>query len=279
MNQNIVRPKVSIQGLKGAFHHIAANKFFGDDIEIVEKETFEDEFLSLQKDEIDHAVVAIENSIAGSIHQNYDLLLKYKFNIIGEIYLRIEHNLLGLNGQSISDIKEVRSHPMAILQCQDFLQKHHFKVVEHFDTAGSAKEIAEENLIGIGSIASSLAAEIYGLEIIQKGIETDKQNFTRFLIVSKNDSDRIKNKISISVILEDKPGSLYKAIRVFDVFKVNMTKIESRPIIGKPWEYRFFIDFEVTDEKQTPLILEAIKTNTHEVVVLGEYKGGIANGE
>lgn len=265
--------KVSIQGNKGSFHDIVARKLLGEDIELLERGSFKEVFDDVKGKRAEIAVTAIENSIAGTIVQNYDLLLKTKTKIVGEYYLRIEHQLMALEGQKLEDIKEVWSHPMAIAQCEDYLERLDVKVVEKEDTAGSAKEISEKKLKGIAAIAPKLSAEIYGLGILAPGIETNKQNYTRFwLIDGKNPTSEEPDKCSISVILKHEAGSLAKLINVFSKHKVNMTKIESRPILGQPFNYRFFIDFELNYDTLYSDLLQDLNSEAKEIIILGKYK-------
>lgn len=271
--------KISIQGHRGSFHDMVARDIFGSNSQILEKSSFEEVFEDVKSGKSDYGVVAIENSIAGSILENYDLLERYDLPIIGEYYLRIKHNLLALPGQSTSDIQEVHSHPMALKQCYPFLKKIQVKLVESEDTAASAREIKEKKLTGVAAIAGDLAARLYGLEVLAAGIETDKQNYTRFLVISKT-KKRIKeaNKSSIVVEVEHKPGSLAKVINCFAENNVNLTKIESRPIIGQPWEYRFYIDFELDAYgKKGTQVLDKVRSNSTHLKVLGSYRTFNAN--
>lgn len=272
--------KIAIQGGYGAFHEIAALRYFGEeDIEIVPRNTFKDLFKALKQNQVDFGITAIENSIAGSILPNYNLLLESKMKIIGEIYLRIKQNLVALAGQSIKDIKEVYSHPMAILQCQQYFDNYpNIKLIDSIDTALSAKDIADRKQYGIAAIASELAATKYGLEIIAEEIETDKRNYTRFLILHDRNGTPFKdskvNKASLSFALADQIGSLSKILSIFSFHEINLTKIQSMPIIGKDWEYQFFIDVEITDYDRYQHALSAIAPFTSDLHILGEYYKG-----
>jgi prephenate dehydratase len=272
--------KIVIQGGYGAFHEIAANYYFeGEEIEILPRLTFKDVMKSLKKNNADFGIMAIENSIAGSILPNYSLLQDSRMKIIGEIYLRIEQNLVVLPGQKIEQIHEVYSHPMAILQCQDFFDQYpHIRLIESIDTALSAKDIREKELKGIGAIASGLAAEKYQLEIIAAGIETNKKNYTRFLIIGENNHGKSAalpiNKASIHFALAHKIGSLSKILSVLSYYEINLTKIQSMPIIGKDWEYQFYVDVEIEDYSLYQKSLEAIKPFTSTLGILGEYQKG-----
>ena len=272
--------KIVIQGGYGAFHEIAANYYFeGEEIEILPRNTFKDVMKSLKKNNADFGIMAIENSSAGSILPNYGLLQNSTMHIIGEIYLRIEQNLVVLPGQKIEQIHEVYSHPMAILQCEDFFDKFpHIRLIESIDTALSAKDIRENTLTGVGAIASRAAAEQYQLEIIAQGIETNKKNYTRFLIIGENNNNKpgsgVVNKVSIHFALAHKIGSLSKILSILSYHELNLTKIQSMPIIGKDWEYQFYVDIEIEDYNLYQKSLEAIQPFTSNLGILGEYQKG-----
>ena len=272
--------KIVIQGGYGAFHEIAANYYFeGEEIEIIPRLTFKDMMKSLKKNNADFGIMAIENSLAGSILPNYSLLQDSNMRIIGEIYLRIEQNLVVLPGQKIDQIHEVYSHPMAILQCQDFFDSYpHIRLIESPDTALSAKDIRDNELKGTGAIASRQAAEKYKLEIIAAGIETNKKNYTRFLIIVENNHNNKEilpvNKASIHFALAHKIGSLSKILSILSYYEINLTKIQSIPIIGKDWEYQFYIDVEIEDYSLYQKSLEAVKPFTSNLGILGEYQKG-----
>ena len=272
--------KIAIQGGYGAFHEIAAiNYFENENIEIVPKNTFKDLFTALKNGLVDYGITAIENSLAGSILPNYTLLLESNMKIIGEIYLRIKQNLVALPGQSLSDIKEIYSHPMAILQCQKFFEKHPtIKLIDSIDTALSAKEIHEKNLTGVGAIASSLAARKYNLDVIASSIETNKMNYTRFLILEgKNGvtaNDGVINKSSITFAIAHEIGCLSKVLSILSYYNINLSKIQSMPIIGEKWEYQFYVDLELNDLKLYKQAIDAIKPFTSNLQVLGEYLKG-----
>jgi prephenate dehydratase len=272
--------RIVIQGGYGAFHEIAALQYFGDiDIEILPRDTFKDLMTALRKDRADYGIMAIENSLAGSILPNYSLLRESPISILGEVYMRIHQNLVALPGQNIEQITEVYSHPMAILQCQVFFDRYkHIKLIESMDTALSAKEIREKELTGTAAIASSLAAEKYSLEILASGIETNKKNYTRFLILGngKRDGipDEVVNKASIHFALSHKIGSLSKILSILSYYEINLSKIQSMPIMGRDWEYQFYIDVEINDQELYRQSIEAIKPFTSELGVLGEYARG-----
>ena len=272
--------RIAIQGGYGAFHEIAANRYFeNEDIEIVPRNTFKDLFKALKQGQVDFGITAIENSIAGSILPNYTLLLESKLNIVGEIYLRIKQNLVALPGQTIRDIKEVRSHPMAILQCQRFFDDHpRIVLIDSMDTALSAKEIADNKTMGAGAISSSQAAHKYNLEIIAKGIETHKMNYTRFLILKgKNGVTGVTpdiNKASMTFALAHKIGGLSKVLSILSFYDINLAKVQSMPIVGKDWEYQFFVDIEIDNYTHYKQAIEAIKPFTRDLQIMGEYAKG-----
>ena len=272
--------KVAIQGVSGAFHEIAAREFFqGEEIDILPCNTFKELFQSLADDDSLLGIVAIENTIAGSLLQNHNLLRESGCMIIGEHKLRIEHNLAVLPGQKIEDIDEVYSHPIALMQCEDFLDEHrHIKAIESEDTALSAKDIADNKLTRRGAICSALAAEKYGLEIIAKGIETNKRNFTRFLIIAEPKLAEeltqgvVLNKSSLVFTLPHEEGSLAKVLSILSFYHVNLTKIQSLPIIGEEWKYQFYINLTFNDYTRYRQSLEAIIPLTKDFQILGEYK-------
>lgn len=269
--------KIVIQGHPGCFHEEAARVYFKNQkIEVVPANNFEELARIINEDnDIDLGIMAIENSIAGSLLQNYRILRENKFWIQGEIYHRIIHNLMVYPGQQIEKIFEVRSHPMAINQCLHFFRQHtHIKLVESEDTALSAAEIAQENLQGVGAIASKAAADIYGLEILFSGIETSKVNYTRFFIISKDQHTPAKdiNKASIYCSVVDKSGSLLRVLEIFEKYNMNMSKLQSYPIEGKVSEYFFHIDLEVKNLDQFNSMKEEVQPFVVEFEVLGLYQ-------
>jgi len=281
MTQSSDKPKrIAIQGGYGAFHEIAAYKYFEDaNIEIVPRNTFKDLFKALKEGKVDYGITAIENSLAGSILPNYSLLLESNMKVIGEIYLKIKQNLVALPGQKIEDIKEVYSHPMAILQCQVFFDDYpDIRLIDSIDTALSAKNISEQKLEGIAAIASDLAADKYHLEIIAEGIETHKKNYTRFLILEDKNGDKFNdpnvNKASLSFALADKIGSLSKILSIFSFYDINLSKIQSMPIIGRNWEYQFYIDVEFENYEIYRQAVKAVEPFTSNICILGEYYKG-----
>ncbi|MEA3461935.1 MAG: prephenate dehydratase [Bacteroidota bacterium] len=271
--------KIAIQGGYGAFHEIAAHHYFeNEEIEILPRSTFRDMVSTLKGQQCDFGIMAIENSLAGSIIPNYNLIINTSMHITGEIYLRIKQNLVAMPGVKISGLQEVYSHPMAILQCHDFFDSHpHIRVIESMDTAMSAQEVAEKGAMDLGAISSRMAAEKYGLEIIAESIETNKKNYTRFLILGEN-GIRIPgeevNKASIFFTVAHKFGSLSKILSILSYYEINLAKIQSMPIPGKDWEYMFFVDVEINDYDMYKRSLEAIGPFTPSIGILGEYRKG-----
>jgi prephenate dehydratase len=271
--------RIVIQGGYGAFHEIAALQYFeNEEIEILPRDTFKDLMAALRKDKAEFGIMAIENSLAGSILPNYNLLKDSPMKIIGEVYMRIRQNLVALPGQNIADIKEVYSHPMAILQCQVFFDQYpDIRLIESMDTALSAKDIRDKGLMGTGAIASGLAAEKFNLDILATSIETNKKNYTRFLILG-NGSDSVPvsqvDKSSIHFALSHKIGSLSKILSILSFYDINLSKIQSMPIIGKDWEYQFYIDVEFNDYDLYTQSIAAIRPFTSDLGILGEYKRG-----
>lgn len=277
--------KLAIQGVKGCFHEIAAYKYFGErqQIEAVECHSFEEMFRQFKEDNNLYGVMAIENTVAGSIIPNYAKLRQSEMRIIGEVYLRIEQHLLAKSEVSLAEINEVRSHPMAILQCLNFFEDYpQIKLTESPDTALSAKLLSESDEKNVGVIASSLAASTYNLEILKNNIETNRRNFTRFLILqnknlSKDQSDQAEhtNKASICFTVGHTPGSLGNVLRIFSENQINLTKIQSMPVIGKEWEYLFLIDLEYAQKEEYIKAMELSKELMTELQILGEYQKGI----
>ena len=271
-----MRTKIAIQGIKGSFHHQVVQEYFGQDVALDECLSFEELVDSLMSGKSDQAVMAIENSIAGPIIPNYALIDKNNLHIVGEHYLDIHQNLMALKGQKIENILEVHSHPMALLQCMEFLKKYpNIKIVEDKDTAETARRIHENQLKGIAAIASKTAAIMYDLEILSPEIQTINNNMTRFVIINKKENFVEKNEInraSIKFELDHKRGSLAAVLNVMSDCKLNLTKIQSLPKIETPWKYSFFVD--VTFEKYEDYAkAKALMTIMAEYFkVLGEYK-------
>jgi len=273
--------RVAIQGGLGAYHGIAAENFFGEEVEIVACITFRDIFTTIKKEPNTIGIIAIENTIAGSLLGNYDLLKENKLPIAGEYKQRISHCLAALPGQTIHDIKEVESHPIALMQCTEFLDTlPGVRIIEHEDTALAAKDVAEKHLSTTAAICSTKAAEIYGLNILARGIETNKHNFTRFLIIANPwvvdelQKGEVLNKSSIVFTTPHSEGSLSKVLSVFSFYGINLTKIQSLPIIGREWEYQFYVDLTFSDLTRYKQSLQAIRPLTSELKLLGEYPNG-----
>jgi len=274
-----VKP-IAIQGADASFHHQAARAFFADEVEILPCRSFVQLCDALKQGTCDHAVMAIENTFAGSILPNYGLLQAYPFHIIGEHYLQISQHLMALPGQRIEQIEFVHSHPIALTQCNWFLeQNRHMLAIEKYDTAGSAQEIAQENLKGVAAIASQQAAELYGLQIIARDIENLKENHTRFLVLSREASETVDapNKASICLEAAHKVGSLMEVLQVFHKHLINITKIQSVPIIEKPYQYQFHLDVEWGPETSLPPAIDELATVTFSQRVLGSYLKALKN--
>lgn len=272
--------KVTIQGVEGCFHDAAAREYFSNkEITTVPFNTFPDMFEALDTDASLVGIVAIENTIAGSILQNHELLRQHNLRIIGEHKKRISHVLAALPGQPIDSLTEVNSHPMALMQCEVFLRKHkNLKMIESFDTAGSAKEIAEKNLKGHAAVCGEYAANLYGLEILENGIETNKRNFTRFLIVTNSllaseigPHEKEINKSSIVFTLPHTNGALSKVLTILSFYDINLSKIQSVPIIGREWEYRFYADLTFKSFVRYHQAIDAVRPLANELLILGEY--------
>ena len=268
------RLSVAIQGVPGAFHEIAAKNYFGPDIETVNCDQFKDLFRVVEHQQADYGIVVIENTIAGSILENYLLLRRSKLKVIGEISLHITQNLMALPGTRIEDITEVYSHPIAIQQSKDFLDAYpHMKLINWSDTASSAQKIAEEHLTHAAAIASDYAARLYGLEILAPNIQTHKQNFTRFLVLSRSAVENPSNdKASLCFELTHQPGSLVDVLAAFKQHDINLTKIQSLPILGSPFQYAFYVDLEWTERGKFDRAIAKVLNLVSNLSVLGEYQ-------
>jgi len=270
--------KIAIQGIKGSFHHQVAQQYFEQIDGLDECMSFDDLVNSLINNRSQKGVMALENSIAGSIIPNYALIDRNNLHIIGEHYLDIHMNLMVLKGQKIEDIKEVHSHPIALLQCAVFFSQYpHIKLVESGDTAETARRIQEQQLKGIGAVAAPIAADLYDLEILAAGIHTVQSNKTRFVIVKTTNKEWPKetiNKASIKFELDDTPGSLATVLNVMNNCKLNLTKIQSMPIIDRPFQYSFFVDVIFEKYKHYEKAKNILALMTTHFKVLGEYKRG-----
>lgn len=269
--------RVTIEGIAGCYHETAARAFFrGERIEVLPCATFEEQFARMAADTSLLGIAAIENTIAGSLLPNHELLRRSRLRIVGEHKLRISHTLAALPGQTLDQIREVHSHPIALMQCGDFLQSRSgVKIVKRDDTAGSAREIAEGRLAGTAAICGAEAAAMYGLEIVARGIETNPHNFTRFLVVADPAHSRAcaaaPDKASLVFTLPHTQGSLSKVLTVLSFYGINLTKIQSLPIIGREWEYRFYADVTFEEPERYRQALEAARPLTSDFTVLGEY--------
>lgn len=272
--------KIAIQGIKGSFHHIVANKYFGEDIELAECMSFTEIPSLLNEGKVDSAVMAIENSIAGAILPNYVLIDEFDLSIEGEVYVNIHHHLMALKGQGLDDIKEVWSHPMALLQCRKFFRNRpDLKLIEEKDTAEVAKRIQNKKIKGVAAVASKMAAEMYDLQVLKDDIQTIKNNSTRFFILKKNNDSpyhpsklgSVKDKSSLKFVTKHDAGSLAEILDIFGKHDLNLTKIQSLPIIDKPWNYAFFIDLVIDDFVLYKNALHLISKKVKHLKVLGEY--------
>lgn len=271
--------KIAIQGIKGSFHDIAAHQYFNnDDVVLICCNTFEEIFQQMRDDYSRLGLMAIENTIAGSLLHNYELLRESGMTIIGEYKLHIEHSIMCLPEDDWSTITEVNSHPVALMQCRDFLSSHpEFKVVEAEDTAGAAEMISRKHLSGHAAICHAGAAPLYGLKVLEQGIEDNKHNFTRFLLMCDPwSADKMRdlhhtNKSSIVFTLTHEEGSLSQVLSIFSFYKINLTKIQSLPIIGREWEYMFYVDVSYDDYVRYRQSIEAVRPLLRELKILGEY--------
>lgn len=267
---------VSIQGNTGSYHDIARQKYFQNGHELLCRDTFAEVFADVSEDRADYALVAIENSLYGSINEVYDLLLKHRLWIIGELYTRIHHCLLGIDSSvELADITEVHSHPIAFAQCEEFLHDSLGQAVRvaEDDTAGSAELVAREASRNKAAIASLQASDLHGLDVLRNGIESNGQNYTRFIALQKQQIDNSKaDKSSIILRTDHSPGALYKALGEFYEQDINLTKLESRPIIGKVWKYQFYVDFAAgLHEERGQIVLANLRARDCTITELGTY--------
>lgn len=277
-----MKKRVAIQGIAGSYHDRAARNYFeGEEIDIVACGHFKDVFGAIRKDPSLFGMIAIENTIAGSLLQNHELLRQSGMKVVGEYKLRISHSLAALPGSRIDDLAEINSHPIALMQCSDYLNTlPHVKIVETEDTAVSAKRIAEQSLKRHAAICSRQAAEIYGLDVLAEGIETNKRNFTRFLAIADPwaAEEAIRNKeiskASVVFALPHTAGSLSKTLSILSFYDMNLSKIQSLPIVGREWEYLFYVNLNFTDYMRYKQALDAIRPLTKDFQILGEYAEG-----
>lgn len=279
MNEGKLR--IAIQGVAGCFHDAAAREFFADrEVETVEFDTFADLFEAVHYDASLAGIVAIENTIAGSLLANHELLRQGDLRIIGEHKKRISHVLCALPGESVESIAEVNSHPMALMQCEQWLRRHpNMKMVETFDTAGAARDIAAGKLRGHAAVCGDYAARLYGLDILAEGIETNKRNFTRFLVIADpmlateiGPGHVDVDKASIMFTLPHTNGALSKVLTILSFYDMNLTKIQSTPIIGREWEYRFYVDLTFDNVVRYHQAIDAVRPLMNDFKLLGEYR-------
>ncbi len=264
--------RVAFQGERGAFSEDAVFSFF-DNAEPVPCRSFAQVFEAVAGDQVDFGVVPIENSQAGSINESYDLLLKYDLNIYGEIDLRVNHCLMALPGESMNGITTIYSHPQALAQCEQFLSKLGAEIVPTYDTAGSAKLIRDKKLTNCAAVASRRVAQIYGMQVLAENIQTVKNNYTKFFIISKKKAKRAdKNKTSLVFVTKNVPGALYECLGAFATRGINLIKLESRPSKDKPWEYVFYVDFEGhLEDDVCAQALSDLRQKTSFLKILGSY--------
>jgi len=273
--------KIAIQGIRGSFHDIAAHQYFPkEEMELVCCDTFEQIFREMRDDYSRLGLMAIENTIAGSLLHNYELLRESGMTIIGEHKLHIEHSIMCLPEDDWDTLTEVNSHPVALAQCRDFLAKHkNLKIVEADDTAGSAEMISREHLRGHAAICHAGAAPLYGMKLLEQGIEDNKHNFTRFLVLCDPwAADKLRdlhssNKSSMVFALPHEEGSLSQVLSIFSFYKINLTKIQSLPIVGREWEYLFYVDVTYDDYVRYRQSIDAVRPLLKELKILGEYAG------
>ncbi|MFV8226161.1 prephenate dehydratase [Christiangramia aquimixticola] len=272
--------KIGIQGIKGSFHHLVAMDYYHKNVEVLEHLSFHELARKLNMGESSQAVMAIENSIVGSILPNYALIDEYDLRIIGEHYTPVNMNLMAIGGQEIEEIKKVYSHPMALLQCKEFFKKHpHIKLIEDADTAEAAKRIADSGKLKVAAVASPAAAKMYGLEILAEEIHTIKSNATRFLILDAGQqmpSEVEVDKASLKFDLKSERGSLVSVLNILRDSYLSLTKIQSLPIIDEPWKYSFFIDVVFEDLKDFEKAMDILELITEDLKIFGTYKNKLS---
>lgn len=265
--------RVAFQGIAGAYSEEAIRQFFGPEVESIPCETLDDVFPMVEDGDADYAMIPVENSVAGSVIRSYELLMERDLRIYAEVILRVRHMLLALPGTTVGDLERVRSHPQALAQCQRYLSRHGLKPDPAFDTAGSARDLAANPEAGVGAIASELAAELYDLEILDLGIEDFPFNYTRFFLLALDDPPRAqRTKTSLVFSSRHQPGALYECLGEFATRGINLTKIESRPRLNRPWQYIFYLDFEghCQDPKCEAAIMGLLRRSSF-IKLLGSY--------
>jgi len=274
--------KIAIQGTEASFHDVAAREYFGSAIDLVECRSFRQQCRELVADGSDYALMAIENSLVGSILPNYGLLEEFPIEIAGEVYIRIQQHLLALPGQRLADIASVCSHPIALQQCSEFLESQpQIRSIESHDTAASAKEIAANQLQGVAAIAGRLAAERFGLVILAESIENNRANYTRFLILEKeNDKQvaKLPNKASLTFHVRDRIGALAEVLNIFITYSLNLGLIQSTPMLGRPEEYAFHVDINFQNYTDFLAALKQVGKVTTKLKILGKYQAGAKPG-
>lgn len=278
----IMKTKIAIQGIESSFHHLAVNKLLGEDnFELLKCDSFEKVTNSLVEFKADFGMLAIENTIAGSILPNYNLIDGSDLVILDEVYLNIQMHLMALESESIHDIKEVHSHPVALLQCKDYLRKFppQFKVVEGKDTASEAKKIKEQRLTGVAAIAGEQVAKEFGLKILDSNIQSMKDNKTRFVLLGRKQelNNELSNKASLKFELNHDIGSLSNVLQLFSTFKINLTKIQSLPVIGSPWQYAFFVDVLFEDYQLFSEVTTMLEKAVKKLKIIGVYRSNKEN--
>lgn len=278
------KPRVAIQGIAGCFHDAAARAYFAEkgitEIQTLPCDSFADLFGAMSTDASLLGIVAIENTIAGALLANHELLRQSPVSIIGEYKMRISHVLCALPGETIDSISEVNSHAMALMQCEQFLRRHpRMKMVEKFDTAGAAEEISRLRLVGHAAVCGELAANLYGLQILEREIETNKRNFTRFLLLADpllaaqlRPKAELLDKASIAFTLPHTQGALSKVLTILTFYDINLSKIQSMPILGREWEYRFYLDLTYDSYSRYRQAIDAVRPLINDLKILGEYQ-------
>ena len=271
----MMNESVTFQGERGAYSEMATLQYFPN-AKVLPKKSFQDVFDSIETCEANYAVIPIENSIEGSINETYDLLLQTKTTVTGEIYQRVRHCLIVNKGTTLDELEAVYSHPQAIAQCRNYLQLKRLDSVPTYDTAGAVKMIKEKKIMNAAAIASRRAAEIYDMDVLEEGIEDRKNNFTRFLVLSKTKTEPTgHDRTSIIFSVKHLPGALFGILKEFSSREINLTRIESRPTKETPWEYNFYVDFEGhCDDETIKKALQSIKNKTAFFKILGSYKKG-----
>ncbi len=266
--------RIAFQGINGAYSQEAILQYFGEEAKTIPCHAFKDLFSMVETQEAEYAILPVENAVAGSVNQSYELLAEHDLTVYAEIILRVRHTLMTLPETNLDEIHTVRSHPQALSQCQNYLRRHNYTAQPHFDTAGSARDLALNPEPGVAVIASALAAKLYNLKIIEQGIEDFTFNFTRFLLLSYQKPSRAqKNKTSIVFASSHTPGVLYNCLGEFAKRNINLTKIESRPRLNKPWQYLFYLDFEghAQDPKVEAALMGVLRLASF-VKLLGSYQ-------